>query len=157
MLVQVDAAEQVVGQTAKRDGGSVSMWALHKSERSGGGARGALQVGDLCFAEDGSEFSGALGSDAIIPETARRGVCGAVREQARVKGRGVDTRANALAAAHSRLVIFVSLRMAASSVVPLSPILLAPILRARGRVENGERVGVSMSTACNARILRCRL
>ena len=84
-------------------------------------------------------------------------MCGAVREQARVKGRGVDTRANALAAAHSRLVIFVSLRMAASSVVPLSPILLAPILRARGRVENGERVGVSMSTACNARILRCRL
>jgi len=39
------------------------------------GARGALQVGDLRFAEDGSEFSGAFGSDAIIPETARRGVC----------------------------------------------------------------------------------
>jgi len=37
---------------------------------------------------------------------------------------GIDTKANALAAAHFRLVIFVSLRMVASAEAPLSPILL---------------------------------
>ena len=37
----------------------------------------------------------------------------------------------------------VSLRMAASAEAPSSPTLLHPRLRARGRVGNGERVGVS--------------
>ena len=45
---------------------------------------------------------------------------------------------------HSRLVIFVSLRMAASAVAPSAPMLLYPRLRARGRTGDGERVGVSM-------------
>ena len=43
-----------------------------------------------------------------------------------------------------RLVIFVSLRMAASAVAPSALIRLPSRLRARGRVGNGERVGVSM-------------
>ena len=52
-----------------------------------------------------------------------------------------------------RLVIFVSLRMAASAVAPLAPIALYSRLRARGRMGNGERVGVSMGidTKANAR------
>ena len=32
---------------------------------------GALEVGDHCLLEDGSERGGALGSDVIAPETAR--------------------------------------------------------------------------------------
>jgi hypothetical protein len=45
---------------------------------------------------------------------------------------GVDTKANTRAAAHPRLVICVSLRMAASAEAPCSRILLSPRLRARG-------------------------
>jgi hypothetical protein len=41
---------------------------------------------------------------------------------------GIDTKANAWAAAHSKLVICVSLRMAASAKAPSSPILLPPRL-----------------------------
>ena len=37
---------------------------------------------------------------------------------------GIDTKANARAAAHSRLVIFVSLRMAASAEASFAPMLL---------------------------------
>ena len=49
---------------------------------------------------------------------------------------GADTKANALgAAAHFRLVIFVSLRMAASAVMPLFPIPFLLRLRARGKME----------------------
>ena len=36
------------------------------------------------------------------------------------------------------------MRMAASAVAPSAPMSLAPRLCARGRVGNGERVGVSM-------------
>ena len=43
-----------------------------------------------------------------------------------------------------RLVIFVSFRMAASVVAPWAPIWLPLRLRARGRMGNCERVGVSM-------------
>ena len=43
-----------------------------------------------------------------------------------------------------RSVIFVSLRMAASTVAPSAPMLLPHRLRARGRMGNCERVGVSM-------------
>ena len=57
---------------------------------------------------------------------------------------GIDTKANTRAAAHPRLVICVSLRMAASAVAPSALMSLAPRLCARGRVGNGERVGVSM-------------
>ena len=45
---------------------------------------------------------------------------------------GIDTEANAWAAAHFRLVICVSLRMAASAEAPLYPILLQASLQARG-------------------------
>ena len=49
---------------------------------------------------------------------------------------GADTKANTLkAAAHLRLVIFVSLKMAASAVAPSALMLLPPRLRARGRME----------------------
>jgi hypothetical protein len=34
---------------------------------------GALQVGDLCLAEDGGECSGALGSNVVAVKTAREG------------------------------------------------------------------------------------
>ena len=34
---------------------------------------GALEVGDLCLLEDGSDRGGALGSNAIAPETASKG------------------------------------------------------------------------------------
>ena len=47
---------------------------------------------------------------------------------------GIDRKADALVAAHSSLVICVSLRMAASAEAPLAPMLLLPILRARGGV-----------------------
>jgi hypothetical protein len=45
---------------------------------------------------------------------------------------GIDTKANAWAAAHSKLVICVSLRMAASAQAPSSLISLEARLRARG-------------------------
>jgi hypothetical protein len=57
--------------------------------------------------------------------------------------RGADKKANTRVAAHPRLVIFVSLRMAASVEAPWSPIMLPPRLRARGGV-GMVRVGVSM-------------
>jgi hypothetical protein len=47
---------------------------------------------------------------------------------------GIDTKANAWAAAHSKLVICVSLRMAASAEAPSYPMPLSPRLRARGGV-----------------------
>ena len=47
---------------------------------------------------------------------------------------GIDTKANTRAVAHSKLVICVSLRTAASAAAPLSPIELNPRLRARGGV-----------------------
>ena len=43
-----------------------------------------------------------------------------------------------------RLVIFVSLRMAASAVAPSAPMALIPRLRARDKMGHGVRVGVSM-------------
>ena len=46
-----------------------------------------------------------------------------------------------------RLVIFVSLRMAASAVAPSAPMALTLRLCARGRMGNGERVGVSIGDA----------
>ena len=67
---------------------------------------------------------------------------------------GADTKANTSgAAAHLRLVIFVSLRTAASAVAPSAPISLPPRLRARGRMGNGERVGVSMGADTKANTL----
>eukprot|EP00964_Phaeocystis_antarctica_P049758 scaffold28821_cov63-Phaeocystis_antarctica.AAC.2 len=42
-----------------------------KQKHSGGG--GALELGDLRLVEDGSQRSGALGSDVIASETASEG------------------------------------------------------------------------------------
>ena len=64
---------------------------------------------------------------------------------------GADTKANTSgAAAHLRLVILVSLRTAASAVAPLAPMSLRSRLRARGRMGNGERIGVSMGADTKA-------
>ena len=52
-----------------------------------------------------------------------------------------------------RLLIFVSLRMAASAVAPSAPIRFISRLRARGRMGDGERVGVSMGADMKANIL----
>ena len=57
---------------------------------------------------------------------------------------GIDT--NARAAAHLRLVICVSLRMAASAEVPSSPIQFHRRLQARGGAGMGGRASVSMGT-----------
>ena len=46
-----------------------------------------------------------------------------------------------------------SLRMAASAVAPSAPMALAPRLRARGRMGNGERVGVSMGADTSKRFV----
>ena len=52
------------------------------------GRRLSLQIGDLRLVEDVSQCSGALGSDAVAFETARRGVgWETVREYRRVNGR----------------------------------------------------------------------
>ena len=48
---------------------------------------------------------------------------------------GIDTKANTRAAAHSKLEICVSLRMAASAEAPLAPMLLLKRLRMRGGAE----------------------
>ena len=45
---------------------------------------------------------------------------------------GADTKANSRAAAYLRVVIIVSLRMAASAEAPSAPMLLFPILRGMG-------------------------
>ena len=57
---------------------------------------------------------------------------------------GIDRKANTGAAAHFKLVICVSLRMAASAVAPSALMKLFLRLRARGWSGDGERVGVSM-------------
>ena len=49
-------------------------------------------------------------------------------------------------------MIFVSLRMAASAEAPSGPMPLPERLRARGRMGNGERVGVSMGADTKANI-----
>ena len=52
------------------------------------------------------------------------------------------------------MVIFVSLRMAASAEAPSGPMPLPERLRARGRMGNGERVGVSMGADMKANAWR---
>jgi hypothetical protein len=82
----------------------------------------ALEMGDLRLLEDGSERGGALVSDYVVSETASEG-WGGDSERVGVS-MGIDTKANTRAAAHSRWVICVSLRMAASAEAPWSPMLL---------------------------------
>ena len=84
---------------------------------------GALEVGDLRLLEDGGERGGALVSDIIEFETASEGQRG--RGERVSVSTGIDMKANTRAAAHFKLVICVSLRMAASTVVPLALMSLA--------------------------------
>ena len=55
------------------------MGADAKANTQGGGA---LEMGDLCLPENGSERGGALVSDVVVEETASEGGIGMVREQA---------------------------------------------------------------------------
>ena len=48
---------------------------------------GALEGGDLRLLEDGRERGGTLGSDVVLPDTARDRCGGTVRGQVRVSGR----------------------------------------------------------------------
>ena len=59
---------------------------MHKIKHFSWGS-GALEVGDLRLLEDGSERSGALGSDVIVQETASKGQDGKRSESRRVNGR----------------------------------------------------------------------
>ena len=60
---------QGVGGSSERAG--ACQRALTRKQTFWGG--GALEVGDLCILEDGSERGGALDSDGIALETARDG------------------------------------------------------------------------------------
>ena len=88
----------------------------------------------------------------LLPQRLQEMGEGSEREQVCVNGRCHESE-HSRAAAHLRSVIFVSLRMAASAVTPTAPRPLTARLRARGRMGNGERVGVSMGidTKANAR------
>ena len=106
------------------------MGADTKANTRGGGA---LEGGDLRLLEDGSECGSALVSDGVVIETAKHGRgWGGER---RGVSMGADTKANtSRAVAYSRVVICVSLRMAASAEAPLSSISLSLILHSMGEV-----------------------
>ena len=59
------------GQSRNGVGEQACQWALTQKRTLSGG--GALQGGDLRLLEDGSKRRGALGSDAVVPDTARDG------------------------------------------------------------------------------------
>ena len=73
-------------RTGTEVGAEWCQWALTQNQTLRGG--GALEVGDLRLVEDGSQRSGALGSDVVASETASTwdGV-----------STGADTKANATA------------------------------------------------------------
>ena len=98
--------------------------ALTGNQILGGG--GALEVGDLRLHENDSERGGTSVSDVVLPETASEGQDGN-GERVGVS-MGADTKANSGAAAHSRLVICVSLRIAASAEAPWAPMSFPPRL-----------------------------
>ena len=66
--------------------GEPCQWALTR-EQTLGADSGALEVGDLRLRQDGTERGGALGSDAVLPDTARDRCGGTVRGHVRVSGR----------------------------------------------------------------------
>jgi len=68
VAIMVDAAEPVAGQTAKK--GGVSTGADRKANTIGGG--GALEIRDHRLLEDSSKRGGALVSDLVAPNTAKR-------------------------------------------------------------------------------------
>ena len=95
---------------------------------SGGGA---LELGDHRLLEDGSERGGALVSDVVAFETASEG-WGGDGERPGVSLGADKEREHSRVVAHLSVVIFVSLRAAASAEVPWALIKLDPRLRARG-------------------------
>ena len=108
--------------------------------------RGGLLDADADAAARGvfDRLFGLVGEAAVVPETVNEEQSG-YGERAS-SSTGADTKVNTSgAAAHLRLVIFVSLRTAASTVAPSALMWLRPRLRARGRMGNGERVGVSIN------------
>ena len=95
-----------------------------------------LELDDLRLLEDGGERREAHGSDVVVFETASEG-WGGDGERVGVSV-GIGTKANTRAAAHSRLVICVFLRMAASAETPamsFDPMSFDLRLRARSRAE----------------------
>jgi hypothetical protein len=113
--MQAELCDAVLAQRGERDPAEVSHHDVlehHRGQMVGGVARNTIEA------------------DAVTHTGA-----GDVREMMgchRVLAAGIDTKANTRAAVHPRLVIFVSLRMAASAVTPSVPIVLCPRLRARG-------------------------
>ena len=105
--------------------GSVPANVCQRAKRFAGG--GALERGDLRLFEDCSELGGTLVSDAVVLQTVSE-------EQSRDQAcQGALTERQTLrAAAHSRLVIIVFLRTAASAEAPWALIVLDLRLRARG-------------------------
>ena len=87
---------------------------------------------DLRVLEHGSNCLATVDADVVVGETTSDSRSGG-GERAGVS-MGIDTKANTRAAAHSRLVICVNLRMEASAEAPWTPMLLPSRLRARGGV-----------------------
>ena len=87
---------------------------------------GALERGYGASLEPLAQLGDALRSvgATALPIEAAEAVFGQTAKGRRSVSMGIDTKANARAAAHSRLVIFVSLRMAASAEAPFAPMLL---------------------------------
>ena len=99
---------------------------------------GALELGHGASLEPLAQLDDALGGVGAL-STVRVDATELIVGQAAKLGKrvsmGADTKANTSgAAAHSRLVIFVLLREAASAITLLAPMSLALRLRARGRV-----------------------
>ena len=101
------------------------------------GRSGALERGDGGPHEPLAQLGDALGGVGAVALAvdAAELVVGQAATGKEVVSTGADMKANTSGAvAHSRLVIFVSLRMAASAVAPWALMLLPPRLRARGRM-----------------------
>ena len=71
IAIPVEAAELVLRQAATSWGVAVVFLTLTQTQTLWGG--GALEIGDLCLLEDGSERGGSLDSDLIVSETVRDG------------------------------------------------------------------------------------
>ena len=106
-----------------------TLWGGGALERGYGASLKRLaQLGDLRLLEDGSERGGALISDGVVPQTVSEEQSGYGERAGRCLRALTQESEHSGAAAHLSLVIFVSLRMAASAEAPLSPMELCPRL-----------------------------
>ena len=118
----------------------VNDWKLAESGAPGASGGGVALCGGLLDADaDGAargvfdRLFGLVGEAAVVPETVNEEQSG-YGERAS-SSTGADTKVNTSgAAAHLRLVIFVSLRTAASAMAPWSPMMLYSRLRAKDRM-----------------------